>query len=403
MGIFQSVDYKCVLKPTFPVNRYRMNYIDKESREIDYLLSCARSGKWSEVWKIIGTPSRPRKSYLINVIPEQRRWGVLHQAVYQNNVQSVRRLLRFPQCESEIKTKLCGRNEPSTPFDIARCYYRDDKIQRLLRQRRKFGYDEFIPTFQRYAFYSDQYGLCLISVTLAAYRQTFHPDTINPHTSVLDILWDIWQDMHISTWRWEAIKNIVADAVYPVSTKNSKHVKKSRNVHDFCKRIIRTYTEEENRMYTYLSMAFRRQKQYDYAPTGDDLGLGPYAVVYQMLLLFWEEIPKESGTTYRRMLLTEADSDKYQVHTKFVWQSIVSSSTRLENALTFPTCGNSGDVAVIFTIDNRTSSPWQPRNIERYACYLENERTYPAGARFLVTGRKVKNGDVHVALRLLEK
>ena len=377
------------------------NIIEKESKIINYLVFCAKHGKWTEVWKVIGTSSKPVKFYLINVIPEKRRWGILHQAVYWNDADAVRRLLSFPSCDRELKTKLCDETEPSTPVEVADSMGHGD-VKELLKGQ-KISDDTDVPTYQPYASYSEQWGLGLITITLAAYKNTFHPAPIDPSKDILNILRDIWTDMQASAERWTTIRDTVADAVYAVCIENSKHVKKSKSLDEFCKSVIMTYTLEENYMYTFLNMAFRRQKQDGYAPTGQDMGLGPYAVVYQMLLLFWPRIPKESATTYRRMLLTEADSQKYQVHTKFVWQSIVSSSTHLQKAIPFPTCGASGEQSVIFTIDNRTSSPWQPRNIEAFATYVEKERTYPAGARFVVTSRAVKNGDVHVGLRLLEK
>lgn len=155
-------------------------------------------------------------------------------------------------------------------------------------------------------------------------------------------------------------------------------------------------------MYTYLNMAFRRQKETGYMPTGNDLSLGPYAVVYQMLLLFWPDLSRESRTSYRKMFLTKTDADHYQLGRRFVWQSVVSSSTTMQCAIAFPTCGPDGDQSVVFTIDNKANSPWQPRNIELYATYMEHERTYPAGSRFIVTGRTSRGSDLHISLKLLQ-
>lgn len=47
----------------------------------------------------------------------------------------------------------------------------------------------------------------------------------------------------------------------------------------------------------------------------------------------------------------------------------------------------SGDENILFKIENSSECPWQPRNIEKYAKYMEKERVYPAGAKFLVTKR----------------
>lgn len=89
--------------------------------------------------------------------------------------------------------------------------------------------------------------------------------------------------------------------------------------------------------------------------------------------------------------------------TRFVWPSIVSSSVIEDTAKAFPTCsGPEGETNVFFTIDNTANTNWRPRNIEMYARYKENERTYPAGAKFLVTQRSLTGEAVSVSLKLLE-
>ncbi|WAQ96007.1 hypothetical protein MAR_028697 [Mya arenaria] len=380
------------------------NDIENESKVIADLLTAARDGQWDHVWGILGTPDAPRKSYLINVIPENRRWGVIHQAVYWRNHNVMRKILGFKTCDRKAKTKACtsecGDTSRQTPLEVAVSYGYTD-IKSIIRKNGKDLNDTPVQTFQLYESYNEQWALGLLSVTLAAYKNSFHPSPIDKTKNMVSILADVWTSMHQSEERWQTIRDIVADSVYIVCEDNSDRIKASKSLHDFFLSIIQTYTEEENYMYTFLSMALRRQCHTNYS--GDDLALGPYAVVYQMLLLFWKKVPRENRQTFRKMMLTQQDCDKYQVGTKFVWPSVISSSTNLQSAVPFPTCGASGDRSVIFTIDNSTPSCWKPRNIEKYATYMEHERTYPAGARFVVTGRTQKNEDIHVALRLLVK
>ncbi|CAG2209827.1 unnamed protein product [Mytilus edulis] len=59
--------------------------------------------------------------------------------------------------------------------------------------------------------------------------------------------------------------------------------------------------------------------------------------------------------------------------------------------------------AVTFVIDNQTTSKWQPRNIEDYALFPEEERLYPAGGAFVVTDRSENDGKTTVHLKLLER
>lgn len=100
------------------------------------------------------------------------------------------------------------------------------------------------------------------------------------------------------------------------------------------------------------------------------------------------------------MLTSDADINKYQKGVKFSWLSFVSSTTKYENAIPFPTVAPSGGQSIVFIIDNSTNSSWQPRNIEKYATFNENERVYPAGAGFEVTKRQVKDDTTQVWLKL---
>ncbi|CAC5415907.1 unnamed protein product [Mytilus coruscus] len=64
-----------------------------------------KMGNWSRVWGILGTPSRPLKPYLTNLIPEDRRWGLLQQAVWWNNHVAIRTLFQFQACDKTLMVK----------------------------------------------------------------------------------------------------------------------------------------------------------------------------------------------------------------------------------------------------------------------------------------------------------
>lgn len=364
-------------------------------------------GQWQNVWVILGNPESPKKDRLFNVIPENRRWGIIHQAVYWKNPDVLQKLLKYHACDSDMRAKQCtsecGNTGRMNAEEIANAYGHTDIAKILSRHSNKIG-EQSVPTFQSLDNYTQGEGLGLLTVTLAAYKKIFHPNPIDPNKSLITILGDIFADICRSDRRWKEVKEKVCDSVYVVCADNENYsrIKDSKNRQQFLQAIINTYTMEENYMYTYLNLAFRRQRDIAYRPTGDDLSLGPYAVMYQMLLLFWNELPKENRTTYRKMLLKKEDADQYRLGKRFVWQSIVSSTTVLDFAIPFPTCGPEGEQSVIFTIDNKTISQWQPRNIEKYARYMEHERTYPAGAKFIVTGRTVNGSDLHVSLKLLQ-
>ncbi|WAQ96011.1 hypothetical protein MAR_028701 [Mya arenaria] len=375
------------------------NNVEKCANDVDKLVYAAKVGQWDVAWPILGTPDAPKKSYLLNAIPQNRRWGVLHQAVYWKDPSILRTLLKFKSCDSDMKAKKCesecGATGRMNALEIANKYKYTAMSVILKNHMINSVREQHIPTFQPYDGYCDNKGLCLLSA--------FHPAAVDPNKSVLSILSDVFNDICRGAGRWKAVQEVVADSVYAVSVEKADDIRSCIDMDSYFGQVIRSYTNENNSIYSYLNMAFRRQRENHYCPTGDDLAMGPYCVMYQMLLLFWKNLAAERRITYRKMMLRRGDVDKYTPGTRFVWQSIVSSAVRDEHTHAFPTQGPVGDIAIIFTIDNSTPCVWQPRNIEAHAEFEETERTYPAGAKFLVTNRQERNEEVHVSLKLLGK
>ncbi|CAG2226475.1 unnamed protein product [Mytilus edulis] len=136
---------------------------------------------------------------------------------------------------------------------------------------------------------------------------------------------------------WIAVMNKTCDSLESVKEEVSLDLKrKSVSKECFFAGIINTYTNEATYLYTDLNTALRRQTL-GYCPASDDLALGPYIVIYQLLLLFWDELEKESQQTYRRMILCDKDVAKYKKGVKFSWQCFVSSTIDKHCATPFPT------------------------------------------------------------------
>lgn len=155
-------------------------------------------------------------------------------------------------------------------------------------------------------------------------------------------------------------------------------------------------------------MALRRQRSDDFKPTSEDLAFGPYILVLQTLLWFWDELKYESSTTYRKMILSENDLDKYQKDISFTWLSFVSSSVKIEMAISFPSRypekqKNTNTQSVLFIFDNTNAGQCQPKNVQRFAHVVEEEeRVYAAGSRFCVTSRKdFYYGDTEICLQVI--
>lgn len=360
-----------------------LNDIENESKLVNELVLSAKDGNFTRVWEILGEPAFPNKTHLLNCIPDNRRWGVLHQAVFWNDPDILKKLLKYSACDSDMRAKRCtsecGDTSGMCALEIARAY-NYPTMDKILSAHRNNILGQKLPTFQR------QLYLGLIRNTIVAYKSTFHPGYVSPFKSDFEILKDIWMDVNSNEARFQAVKKQVCDAMHIVSTINAEMIANTKTKEEFYKMIVKAYTIESNYLYNYISTAMRRQTSTDYKPTGDDLALGPYTVMYQMLLLFWDKLQAENDTTYRQMKMLKEDVDMYKEGTVFYWQSVVSSTTDQVNAQSFPTCEpEPGDNIVLFIIDNSARNDWQPKNIEKFASHDENERTYPAGAKFCVT------------------
>lgn len=362
----------------------------------------AKLGEWENVWEILGTPSRPKHANLLNVIPQSRRWCVLHQAVFWNNAEVLQRLLQYKTCDSEVRAKKClsecGRTDRMTALEIAESYNRTEMATILNELSSETDFDKELPTFWPLEEYDKDLSQSLILVTLSSYKEAFYPNSVDPNRSVFDLLYDIYLDLNGNRNRWKEVRDIVADAVYTVNEAKAMSIGDSESKEEFYFKVVNSYTDEHNSIYSFMNKAFRKREK-----DGTDLALGPYCVMYQILLLFWKELPRENLRTYRKMMMQQKDTDQYKKNTAFVWPAVVSSARDEARTFAFPTCGQkSGSVEVMFEIDNSEPCDWQPRNIETHATYQETERTYPAGGKFKVTKiRKIDEKKLRIWLKLL--
>ncbi|XP_063397687.1 uncharacterized protein LOC134682010 [Mytilus trossulus] len=377
--------------------------IDQDHADIQRMFAAAKMGNWGDVWRILGTPGRPLKPYLINLVPEDRRWGLLQQAVWWNNLSAIRTLLQFQACDKELKAKEGisekGPTSANTAQEIADLFgYLE--ASKIIQNHITPESEEDIETYYdgNSAIDNEEYGL--FRLTLAAYKCVFHPYVVDKTKSLSSLLNDVFK--HVNTGKnWVAVRDKVAQSLYPACKEASDVVSQCSNRFDFYKTIVRVYTDEDTQLYTYLNTALRRQRETGFKPTGNDLALGPYMLMFHLLLFCWRDLVREKTKTYRKMKISARDLAKYQPGKKFTWLSFVSSSVKQQCAQIFPSCAPSGNIEVHFVIDNSSDSQLQPLNIENFACYTEKERVYPAGAQYLIKRYSVKNGIPTILLKLL--
>lgn len=370
--------------------------VDKDSKDVSQMVLAAKNGNWDEVFAILSN-----KPNLVNCIPEDRAWAALHQATWWKNENAVKRLLKCPACDSEVKTKQdrAGEVGPGkTALWIAQNFRRSAQISNILenylKEERKHRFEGDIPTYvtEDRGERMDMEGLPLLLLTLANYKKTFHPSQISPGHAFNATMKEIFGYEDTGT-HWRDAKEKICFSIGAFDRESAKDLLKQKTESDFFAKMVNLYTG--NHLYRQVNESLRREGLEKYKAKAEDLALGPYTLFLDVLLFYWPALPGVATTTYRGTHLQDADLQKYKVGIKFIWLNFVSSSTTKEGSF-------SGNVK--FEIDNSMpdASLWRPRSIKKFSVYPnEDEALYPAGAEFEVTSKTYSGSVTTIKLKLL--
>ena len=244
----------------------------------------------------------------------------------------------------------------------------------------------------------DKKGLPLLLLTIANYKQTLHPANIDVHETFMHLMKDIFDYTDTSN-HWKKAKEKISSSISAFCKASGDELRqKSTNEKEFHITIIRLYTGDH--IYGMANEALRREGQEKYKATGDDLALGPYVLMLDILLFYWKNLKPVSSTTYRGMSLSENDLKKYSVGTQFVWLSFVSSSLNRDVAEGFLVGKKNPTIFEIFN-GAKDVEYWRPRLISEYSAYkTEDEALYPAGAEFKIISKEKENAITTIKLEL---
>lgn len=394
--------------------------VEEDYKDVNKMVSAAKYGIWDDVYTIL-----EKKPYLVNMIPEKRSWAALHQAVWWDNEDAVRRLLGciplvpakqdreekwLNSCDPLVLTKQDreGHGAGRTPEYLARVLEHpgiEDILRNFTKKQRqeRFGTDAPYYVRAKDGERMDKKGLPLLLLALANYKQTFHPDTVRPHEGFHQIVKEIAAFEHNGN-NWMDAKKKIISSMKGFCMKKSIDINTDAQSEDkFYEIIVKLYTEDEGHLYKYVNLALRRESASeevkDYKPEGDELAIAPYALMLDVVLFCWEGLQIFREFSYRGFGLSSSDvQDKYWKGLRFVWLQFVSSSQDESVAKNFGRWGADGAGSThyaLFKIDNSTESFWQPRDItKKSAIPDEKEALYPAGAEFEVQEIVEKN-DVH--------
>ena len=362
----------------------------KDRESISQLVLSAKKGEWKNVWEVLDN-----KPHLVNCIPSERAWSVLHQAVWHNNVQAVMKILSYPACDPEIRTKqdqTCESGPGKKPVELAKSQQIKDILQS--HQGRKVMNEE-APTMLPVDNMLNILGGC-IHMTLSCNHGVLIPPRwpIEDHNTVHSIPYimeAIFRHTNAGD-NWIKARNNVSLTLQQYSKPLGDKLWRGDELvedtkHKFFSRIIKLYTEDLRHICSVVNKMLRLQDTglFQYQPTSLELSLCPYALLLNAILLHWQKLDGYTGLTYRSCSLTQEQASEYVQGQQFVWLSFSSSSKRKG---AFLATNYSYDASAYeFIIDNGAYNlKWAPRGITNYSGFpMEEECLYPFGAKFQVT------------------
>lgn len=367
--------------------------VDQDSKDVEEMVWSAKYGKWGEVYAILD-----RKPKLVNCIPESRSWAALHQAAWWGNESAVQKLLNYKTCDSEVQTR-GGDYWPqcTKSYEIAnKRGFPEIKhiLEEFSKNERVKRFGGKIPTFvtAKDGVKMDKEGLPLLLLTIANFKKTFHPAKIGVHEAFMQLIKEIFDYTYASN-HWVQTKEKVASSISAFCKDAGDLLRnESTNEEKFHASIVRLYTRDY--IYRAVNESLRREGQEQYKATGDDLAVGPYNLMLDILLFYWKGLKSVRDTTYRGTHVSDEDLKKYSKGVQFVWLSFVSSSIDKSVAEGF------GNTLFVISNDSPDVELWRPRDISPYSVYPEKEALYPAGAEFEVTNTFKQSGKNVIQLKL---
>ena len=344
-----------------------------DKHDIEKMTRAAKYGDFETALGIIR-----KKVYLINCIPDGRRWSVLHQAVYWDNCEVIKKLIAYPNCDINIRAKedRCSKKRNGkTPVELAKD--RKSNCLQLLQEKLDLKEETFLvlenDSLPESAIYYYQIA--------ASYLD---PKKLQPldieYTDLVEMCKKINQLLEAD---WKYAQQRIADCLRPFDYNAAIEILKAINLDSLKRKIVEIYTG--NNIYRMVNAALR--ESHANRPVNDCLYLAAYTLFLQIILLFWNSIPPSTATSYRGTTLSKEQARQYKIGTKFAWMPFTSSSLEEKVSFYFMDNGKKA-VKASFVIDNGQSSWWRPSKVAHLSEYDEKELLYPSGATFEVTDIK---------------
>lgn len=355
------------------------------------MVLASKKGQWDLVWQTLD-----KKPYLVNCIPEERAWSVLHQAIYHGRLETVRKLVEDYEADINICTKpdkdkiaTIGTNSLALAYILDR----KDIFDYLLKYEitvKSAVKGEDISYFRLHTVGTvDPFrNYPLLHLTFTSYKSFISPGlSLQPNQT--KHLVHLLPSVNAFT-KWEDAKHKICNTLYSIDRQQSESLRKAKSRSEFYREVIRMYTTESD-VYKLLTPALIKQPRTPYKPLANDLALGPFAVMLTAILFKWDQLKPFHGITYRGV---HADvTSKYEVGQTFLFLHFISTSKRKATAEEFRKPSGT-----LFIFDNGNNA-WGPREIKKMSDHPgEDECLFPLGAEFKVVSVKKIEREIHLQL-----
>ena len=379
---------------------FKPDDLSSETDALHELIDSANNGTWTNVWNILGTPSSPKKSYLLNCIPEDKIWGVLHEAVNWNDIDVVSKILAYKNCDPLIKTK-DQKTGHETPCEIAK-RNQNISIQKLFTSQDNSYYTDRKPLY-----IGQEGGLRmrskvprLVMMTLVAHKDSFHPRVVIPETPFMKMMRNVFQ--HIDSGEnWSVSRKRIVESYIGFDQIHRDGLLKCSTKEEFYSSVINLYLNSYD-VYLDTNNLLRKDAMSECMLNGADISKGPFVLNLQTVLLYWQGLQRYPKVTYRHIMLNAVEASELTVGRVITFPSFTTSYYERDVALKY--CRDiepPGDYThVLLEINNSANCIWQPRKLMQDQG-SGTEVIHPAGAMFKVTNQDPIARPFTISLKLL--
>ena len=361
------------------------------NEDLNIMLLSAELGEWNLVFDYLD-----KKPALINQIPSDKEWSVLHWAAYKNHYSVISRVLKYSNCDSTIKTNpQNGTNPlPLIPAVLTQLPDLESLLINHFRLQNNLTYDH--PTTINPTLKDCTISHC-INTAFRQYSGILFPDHLDLNrVSFIFLMEEVYR--HISLdYNWLAARTSLSLSV------SSFHTEIARNIlyqtaeisgdlsmgYLFFSRLLSLFVQNKHCLYRLVNKVICSTED-DVNMEENILSLAPYALVLNSIILSCPGLEFSKNMTY---LIVEDEPNAYTVGSKFVWFSFVLCSSKE------PILPKNGDTNkyIVVEISNLNCWKWSPKYIGGLSGSGDSDYLYPFGAKFKV----IKRSEGKVSLQLL--